>query len=386
MRQLRFDSRLLHASEPSPRPDGAIVQPIYTSSTYEHGPDADYHDVRYIRLNNTPNHIALHATLATLEEAEAALVTASGMAAISTTLLSLLRTGDHLIAQENLYGGTHAFVTSDLARLGIRCTLVDSAQPDTWAAALEPTTRAIYVETLSNPLLRVPDLPAVVDFARAHGLVSLVDNTFASPVLYQPATQGFDLSLHSATKYLNGHTDLVAGAVIGRSDLVREVKTRLDHFGGCLDPHAAWMLQRGMKTLGLRVRRQCASAHEVALYLQGHPAVERVYYPGLTDHPGHDRARTSLAAFGGMLSFELRAGVTAAERFLRSTTLAACAPSLGGVETLVTRPATTSHAGMSPAERAQRGIAEGLVRVSVGIEDVADLIDDFDRALMQAVA
>lgn len=376
-----IDTRLIHAGEPHPRIEGAVSMPVFQSAMYVSADEESYHDIPYIRLNNTPNHIALHAKLAALENAEAALVTSSGMAAITTALLTVLAQGDHLLVQENLYGGTHGFVTRDLGDFGIQFSFIDADRPDTWTEALRPTTRAVYVESMANPLLQVGDLEAVVAFARDHGLVSLIDNTFPSPMNFRPPECGFDLSLHSGTKYLNGHSDIVAGAVIGRRDLVARVKQRLDHLGGSLDPHACMMLHRGVKTLALRVRHQNGSALALARILECHAAVDRVHYPGLTSHPNHARARTLFDGFGGMLSFELRGGLEAALRFLKHVTIPVVAPSLGGVETLVTRPATTSHSGMRPEERLRAGVTDSLIRVSVGIEAVEDLLADFDRAL-----
>jgi cystathionine beta-lyase/cystathionine gamma-synthase len=377
----RLETKLIHAGEPVPRIQGAVNIPIFQSANFEYGDEQDYHSLKYIRLNNTPNHVALHEKLAASENAEAALVTASGMAAISTTFFTLLSSGDHLLIQECLYGGTHDLVTKDFAAFGLTFDFIDPADSKSWEDKLKPNTKAIYVETIGNPLLQVPELRAVVDFARGHALVSVIDNTFASPVNFRPPELGFDLSLHSCTKYLNGHSDIVAGAVIGRSDLVRMVKRRLDHLGGSLDPHAAYLLHRGMKTLAVRVERQNQSAMQIARFLASHPAVDHVYYPGLENHPGHHRARELFDGFGGMVSFELKGGVDAARRFIRSATLPINAPSLGGVETLITRPSTTSHSGMSPEDRRRAGISDGLIRLSVGIEAAEDLIEDFNQAL-----
>jgi cystathionine beta-lyase/cystathionine gamma-synthase len=377
----RLETKLIHAGEPNPRIQGAVSMPIFQSATFQYSGESDYHDLKYIRLNNTPNHIALHQKLAASENAEAALVTASGMAAISTTLLSVLSTGDHLLVQDCLYGGTHDFITKDFAAFGISYTFINGDDPDSWKRSLRPNTRAIYVEVMSNPLLQVADLKAVVQFAREHNLVSLIDNTFASPVNFRPSELGLDLSLHSCTKYLNGHSDIVAGAVIGRADLVRRVKQRLDHLGGSLDPHAAFLLHRGMKTLAVRVKFQNESTLKIARFLERHPAVELVNYAGLESHPRHARARELFDGFGGVLSFELKGGVEEAQRFMKNTTLPISAPSLGGVETLITRPATTSHSGISADNRKRLGISDRLIRLSVGIEATEDLIEDFDHAL-----
>jgi cystathionine beta-lyase/cystathionine gamma-synthase len=299
------------------------------------------------------------------------------MAAISTALLSVLKSGDHIILQDCLYGGTRDFVTKDLPDYGISHSFVAADNPRDWERALRPNTRAIYAETISNPLMQVGELPAFADFAKRRGLVSLIDNTFATPLYFRPAEHGFDLSLHSATKYLNGHTDIVAGVAIGRKALIGKIKHKLDHLGGSLDPHACFLLHRGLKTLGVRVRRQSETALELARFLKRHRAVKGVNYPGL----GDKRAKAYLDGFGGMLSFELKGGLPAARRFLKRVTLPVVAPSLGGVESLVTRPATTSHAGIPAAEREALGITESLIRVSVGLEDAADLIADFGAAL-----
>lgn len=377
----QLETKLIHAGEPEPRIYGAVSMPIFQSAMYEYAGETNYHDLKYIRLNNTPNHVVLHRKLAALENAEAALVTASGMAAITTTLLTVLSSGDHLLAQDCLYGGTHDFLTKDLASFGLSFDFIDPDDPDDWERKRRPTTRAIYVETMTNPLLQVADLKAVVEFARAHRLVSIIDNTFASPVNFRPPEWGFDLSLHSGTKYLNGHSDIVAGAIIGRAHLIERIKHKLDHLGGSLDPHAAFLLHRGLKTLAVRVRYQNESALKIARFLEAHPAVAKVNYPGLESHPRHQRARQLFDGFGGMLSFEVKGGLAAAERFMQNTRLPIIAPSLGGVETLLTRPATTSHRGLSPEDRERLGISESLIRVSVGLEATDEIIEDFDRAL-----
>jgi cystathionine beta-lyase/cystathionine gamma-synthase len=374
-------TRAVHAGEPDPRIEGAVSIPIFQSATFETSGEESYDAVRYVRLNNTPNHLSLHAKLASLEAGEAAVVASSGMAAITTTLLALLSHGDHLLALEGLYGGTHTFVTRDLAEFGIAHDLMDGNRPEIWSALLKPSTRAIYVETITNPLMQVPDLEQVVRFARKHGLVSIVDSTFATPVNYRPLDSGFDLVVHSGTKYLNGHSDLAAGAVIGSRELVRRVTHRLNHLGGVLDPHACFLLHRGIKTLVLRVRQQNENALALARFLAAHAAVDEVNYPGLETHPQHGRARKLFSGFGGMLSFEVQGGVEAAETLLSRLRIPRSAPSLGGVETLITRPATTSHAGVPAKERIRMGISDSLVRVSVGIEDPGDLVEDFKQGL-----
>ncbi|HMG36702.1 MAG TPA: aminotransferase class I/II-fold pyridoxal phosphate-dependent enzyme [Blastocatellia bacterium] len=377
----RLETKLIHSGEPQPRIGGSVVMPIFQTAMFEYAGEETYDAVRYIRLNNTPNHLVLHRKLAELESAEAALVTASGMAAISTALLTVLEAGDHLLAQDCLYGGCHTLLTEDFAKFGLSFDFIDGDDPASWERKLRPNTRAIYVEAMSNPTLQVSDLKAAVEFARAHGLVSLIDNTFASPVNFRPVEHGFDLSLHSATKYLNGHSDIVGGACIGRADLIEKITHKLNHLGGAMDPHAAFLLHRGIKTLALRVGYQNQSALEIARFLEAHSAVQRVNYPGLESHPRHKRARELFSGFSGMFSFELKGGVDAAEKFMSNTTIPLIAPSLGGIETLMTRPATTSHSGVSRDDRLRIGITDGLIRVSIGIEATEDLIEDFERAL-----
>ncbi len=379
----QLETKLIHAGEPSPLIEGAVSMPIFQSATFEYRGEQDYHSLRYIRLNNTPNHDALHQKLAAIENAEAALVTSSGMAAIATTLLALLGAGDHLLAQNCLYGGTYGLLVNDFPLLGIGVDFIDGNRPSDWQPRLKPRTRVIYVETIANPLIEIADLKAVVEFAKTHHLISVIDNTFASPVNFRPSEWGFDLSLHSCTKYLNGHSDIVAGAVIGRASLIEKINRKLAHLGGALDPHACFLLQRGLKTLAVRVRHQNQTALKIARFLEAHPAIEAINYLGLERHPNHARARELFDGFGGMLSFELRGGVKEAEEFIARLSLPISAPSLGGVESLITRPAATSHAGLSAAERLRARIADRLIRLSVGLESADDLIEDLDRALEQ---
>jgi cystathionine beta-lyase/cystathionine gamma-synthase len=377
----RIETKLVHAGNPEPRIAGAVAMPIFQSAMFEYAGEATYNDVRYIRLNNTPNHLALHRKLASLENAEAGLVGASGMAVISTALLTVLSGGGHLLAQDCLYGGTHEFLTRDFAKFGLSYSFIDADAPASWESTLTPNTKAIYVEAMTNPLLEVADLRAVVEFARAHRLVSIIDSTFASPVNFRPIDAGFDLVLHSATKYLNGHSDIVAGAIVGRVDLIEQVTHQMNHLGGSLDPHAAFLLNRGLKTLALRVRHQNRSALTIARFLERHAAVAKVNYPGLETHPRHQRARELFEGFGGMLSFELKGSVERADAFLRNANIPIVAPSLGGVETLLTRPRTTSHAGMSAQDRKRLGITDELIRMSVGIEATDELLEDLAQAL-----
>lgn len=314
----RIDTRLIHSGEPVPLIEGAVMMPIFQSATYEYREDAGF---RYTRLNNTPNHAAVAAKLAAIENAEDAVVTASGMAAITASLLTFLAPGDHILTQEALYGGTYEFIARDLTRLGIGHDFIDHADPSRWSLKLKPSTKVIFVEAMTNPLLEVADLKAVATFAREHALISMIDNTFASPVNFRPMEWGFDLSIHSCTKYLNGHSDVLAGAVAGGVEHLRMIKSTVTRLGGSLDPHACYLLYRGMKTLALRVRAQNRTALLIAQFLEDHPGVEKVNYPGLGSHPDHGRATHFFDGFGGMVSFEPRGGTKAAERFMGAATI-----------------------------------------------------------------
>jgi cystathionine gamma-synthase/cystathionine gamma-lyase/cystathionine beta-lyase len=378
-----LETRLLHAGRHSPSIEGAVIGPIFQTAQYLMGQEAEYGDVRYIRLNNSPNHLVLHHRLAAIEGAEAGLVTSSGMAAITTVLLSHLKQGDHVLAHRSLYGGTQTFLSHEARGLGIEHTSIDMTDPSGWEAALRPSTRLIYVEGISNPLMDVGDLRAVVAFARRHELVSVIDNTFATPVNFRPIELGFDLVVHSATKYLNGHSDLVAGAVVGSHERIDRVRHVLNHLGGSLDPHACFLLERGMKTLAVRVERQNRSALELARFLSARPAVRQVRYPGLETDPGHRRARDLFSGFGGMLAFYTRTAAQA-ESVLRNLRIPLHAPSLGGMESLVVRPSRSSHLGLTEPERQAIGVTDELIRVSVGLEAVDELIADFEQALSAA--
>ena len=384
----RLATRAVHAGEPEPRIEGAVSMPIFQSATFETAGETSYDAVRYVRLNNTPNHQALHAKLASLEAGEAAVVAASGMAAVTTTLLALLSRGDHLLALEGLYGGTHTFVTRDLAEFGIGHDLMDGNRPETWSALLKPSTRAIYVETITNPLMQVPDLEQVVRFARTHGLVSIIDSTFATPVNYRPLESGFDLVLHSGTKYLNGHSDLAAGAVIGSRESVRRVTHRLNHLGGVLDPHACFLLHRGIKTLVLRVRRQNENALALARFLTETPAVAGVNYPGLDSHPQRDLARRQMANTSGTLSFQVRGdGSALAHRMAQELEIIHYAVSLGHHRSLIywidteAVMASTFHLEGAQLAHYREYAGDGVFRLSVGLEDAADVCRDLDRVL-----
>ncbi|HCL29000.1 MAG TPA: cystathionine beta-lyase [Candidatus Latescibacteria bacterium] len=363
------------------RTDAAVVQPIFQSATYKATEGGSYDDIRYLRLNNSPNHRDLAVRLTAITGGEAAVVTSSGMAAITTTLMALVQSGEHILAQDCLYGGSLSFLAEDAPAMGIAVDTVDGDAPDSWAAKVRDNTRVFLVESLSNPTLRVADLAAIVSFCRERGILSVIDNTFASPVNYRPLEAGFDVEVHSATKYLNGHSDLVAGCVISTAAIIDRVTHKLNHLGGTLDPHACFLLQRGMKTLALRVAQQNENAAYLAQRLADHPAVAHVNYPSLNDHPHRVRAERLFAGFGGVLSFDVVGGGAEAQGVMDRLGLAVDAPSLGGVETLVSRPAVSSHAGQAPEQRLALGISDGLIRVAVGIEAAEDLWADFGAAL-----
>ncbi|MFQ5606390.1 MAG: trans-sulfuration enzyme family protein [Candidatus Zixiibacteriota bacterium] len=378
-----LETNLVHAGAPEPRIGGAVVTPVFQSANYlmEGGEDT-YDAVRYARLSNSPNHYTLHARLAAIEKGEAALVTSSDMAAISSTILAFVSAGDHLLAQKTLYGGAQNFLDEDSANLGFSYDAINTVTegPSEWKKLLKPTTKMIYVETISNPLIEVGDLKAVVSFAREHNLLAVIDNTFASPVNFRPLELGFDLVVHSATKYLNGHSDIVAGCVIGGAERVGKVRHLSLHLGGSLDPHAVFLFERGLKTLALRVPRQCANAQKLAEFLESHPKVKQVNYPGLKSDPGHKTAADLFDGFGGMVSF-FTGSLESARSFISAVKIPLHAASLGGVETLVGRPAEHSHLGMPPEQRDALGVSDDLIRVSVGIENIDELIEDFAQAL-----
>jgi cystathionine gamma-synthase/cystathionine gamma-lyase/cystathionine beta-lyase len=374
----RFETLAVHGGEPRPARDRSVVFPIYQGTVYEIEPGGG---VDYIRYSNTPTQTYVQDKLAALEGAEAAVVTASGMAAIATALGSVLAAGDRVIVAGNIYGGTHALLAEEARRIGWGVDFVDADDPAAWEAALRPETKAVYVESITNPLVRVGDLAGLARFAREHGLTSVIDNTFTTPVLFRPHTVGYDLVCHSATKALNGHSDLVAGVVTGAAERIDRVRHFLTLFGGSLDPNTAFLLARGLKTLALRVRAQNANALALARFLEGHRAIAEVHYPGLGSHPGHGRAKELFDGFGSMLAFRPAGGMDAAERLMRTLRIPYAAASLGGVESLLTRPAISSHAKMSAEERAAAGIGDDLIRFSTGIEAAEDLIGDFAQAL-----
>jgi methionine-gamma-lyase len=381
-------TQLIHGGDEF-NPSTAVASPIYQSATFAFDDPADIatamvaeaHPLFYGRYA-TPNTQQVAATLASLEGAEAALPVASGMAAVSLVLLGLLQAGDHVVAQKTLYPTTAKLITHKLPALGIESSLVEQTDLDAFAAAIRPHSRLIYVESPANPTLTLTDLAAVAEVARSHDLLLVVDNTFATPYNQRPLSLGADVVLHSATKYLAGHSDVVAGVIAGRAELVSRLWHEHVMFGAVLHPLEAWLLERGLKTFGLRLAGHNSNAQAVAEFLQEHPAVRRVYYPGLPDFPQSELARRQMVGgFGGMLSFDLHGGRAAGYRLLQKVKLIRLAVSLGGVHSLITHPASTISAVQSDAEIAAAGIQPGLVRLSVGLEDVADVIADLELAL-----
>ncbi|WP_205327281.1 PLP-dependent aspartate aminotransferase family protein [Glycomyces sp. YM15] len=372
-RRTRFETLAVHGGEPRPGRGGSVVFPIYQGTVFEADTSGG---MPYIRLGTNPSQRHLHGRLAALEGAEAAVATASGMAAITAALHSALGAGDHLIAAGAFYGGTRQFLAEHTERLGWAFDLVDPGDADAWREVLRPNTKAFLTETITNPDIRVGDLAGAAGFAREHGLTSIIDNTLATPVVFQPHTIGFDLVCHSATKALNGHSDLSAGAVTGSRARIERVASVLNAYGSALDPHAAFLLSRGLKTLALRVRQQNANAMAVAEYLAAHDRIAQVSYPGLASHPDHERAAAWFDGYGSVLSFRPHGGAAAAEVLVKSLRLPYAASSLGGVESLVTRPAAAGHAPLG-----EPGPSEADIRFSAGIEAAEDLVADFAQAL-----
>jgi cystathionine beta-lyase/cystathionine gamma-synthase len=366
--------------------------PIYQTSTYSfedpeslaelirQGKDAGF---VYSRWHN-PTRDALETVAADLEGGERAVSFASGMAAISTTVLALAKAGDHVVSSPALYGGTFSLMTKLLPRWGIETTLAESHRAEDMARAIRPNTRVCYTETIGNPRMQVPDLPALAAACREQDVAIVVDNTFASPFLCNPLAHGATVVVHSSTKYIGGHHDLTGGLSIGDRETLGEVRDLSIDLGGMAGPLDAWLALRGVQTLALRMERHCATARSLAQLLDDHPKVSAVWYPGLAAHPDHDVAVRLLRDFSGMLSFELAGGLEAGQRFQESLEVAMVAPSLGGVHTLAVHPPTVTHTQMTAEQRAAQGITDGLVRVSVGIEDTEDVLDDFERALEKA--
>lgn len=373
------DSTLaVHAGAGGHEAGAPVVSPIVPAATFftDAVPSGE---VLYTRYGTNPNHVVVGQKIAALEGADAALVLASGNAAMALSLLTQVGAGDHIVAQRELYGGTLEVLNKEFPRLGIETTYVENV--DGFGAAIRPTTRLILMECPVNPTIRVPDVRKVAAVAQAAGLPLFVDATFGTPINFRALELGATLVIHSATKYFGGHSDLTAGVVAGAADIVEAVRHKIKTFGAVLDPHATWLLERGVKTLAVRMQRHNENGLAIAQRLESHPAVARVYYPGLPSHPDHETARQILHGFGGMVSFVVKGGDDAALRVCGRLHMLSVAPSLGGVESLVSMPRFTSHAALTPEDRHSRGIADGFIRLSLGIEDADDIWRDLEQAL-----
>ncbi len=366
-----------HTGEVKDEQFKGAISPLYMSSSYA------FEDVaikRYPRYFNTPNQEGLCEKIAALEHAQTALIFGSGMAAVSTALMAFLSAGDHIVLQQTLYGGTYNLVTEEFAKYGISYSFTEGWKAEDFESKIQENTKVIYIETPSNPLLTITDLDAVAKLCQKHQLISMIDNTFASPVNQNPIDFGIDIVIHSATKYMGGHSDICAGAVASSEENIERIFQLAKNFGGSLSDYTVWLLERSMKTMGLRVKAQNKNAQHMAEYLENNNAIAAVYYPGLTSHPEYELAKSQMHGFGGMLSFELKETYDA-RQFRKALKLIKSSMSLAGVESTLISPAETSHAGMTPEVRAEQGIKDGLIRFSVGIEEPEDLIKDIEQAL-----
>jgi cystathionine gamma-synthase len=370
--------------------NGPLSTPIFQTSTFEVTDNDEQlrttgSDRYYTRYGNPTNTVA-EKTIAALEGVDAALTFASGMGAITTTIMALLKNGDHVVAQRDIYGGVTKFLSQWLPKMGIETTFVDTTEYEQHARAIRPNTKLLYLESPTNPTLRVVDFKKVAALAKQHNLLSMIDSTFGTPINQRPAESGIDLIMHSGTKYLGGHSDLICGAVAGRRELIERIWETRTTLGNCMDPHASWVLVRGMKTLAVRVARQNENAQRVAEFLSEHAKVRQVHYPFLKSHPQYALAREQMNGGGGMVTFEVEGTGEDARRASEAMRLFTLAPSLGGVESLVSIPVLTSHLTVPPEERRRVGITEQMIRLSVGIENADDLIADLERALASVAA
>ncbi|KSA13516.1 trans-sulfuration enzyme family protein [Maribacter dokdonensis] len=366
-----------HVGELEDKQHKGAVSPLYMSTSYA------YEDVdvkRYPRYFNTPNQEGLCKKIAALEHAESALIFGSGMAAVSTSLLAFLGAGDHVVLQQTLYGGTYNLINEEFSKYGIEYSFTSGWNADAFEAEIKANTKVIYIETPSNPLLTITDLEAIAVMAKKHGLITMIDNTFASPVNQNPIDFGIDIVIHSATKYMGGHSDICAGAVASTTENMDRIFQLAKNFGGSLSDYTVWLLERSMKTMGIRVKAQNGNALAMAIFLDGLEEVEKVYYPGLPTHIDHDIAKKQMKGYGGMLSFELNEKLDSS-KFQKALNLIKPSMSLAGVESTVLSPTQTSHALMSAEVRAEQGISDGLIRFSLGIEEIEDLKNDIQQAL-----
>lgn len=366
-----------HTGEVKDEQFQGAVSPIYLSSSYAF---MDVDVKRYPRYFNTPNQEGLSKKVAALEKAEAGMIFGSGMAAVSTALLAFLRSGDHIVLQETLYGGTYNLVVEEFEKYGISYTFTEDLSEAAFAKAITPQTKVIYIETPSNPLMKVTDMSMVSALAKKHGIVTMIDNTFASPVNQNPIDFGIDVMIHSATKYMGGHSDICAGAIATSQAHMDRIWSLAKNLGGSLSDMTVWMLERSMKTMALRVKAQNRNAKKLAKWLDKKEEISHVYYPGLKSHPDYELAKKQMSGFGGMMSFELAAHIDA-EDFQKALKLIKPSMSLAGVESTMLCPAQTSHSLLGAEERAKQGIADGLIRFSVGIEEKQDIMADIDQAL-----
>lgn len=376
--KLGINTICTHVGEIKDEQFKGAISPIYLSTSYEF----DNVDVkRYPRYFNTPNQEMLCKKIAALEKTEDALIFGSGMAAVSTTLLAFLRKGDHIVLQQTLYGGTYNFVVEEFDKFGIEYSFTKNLSIESFKKEIRSNTKVLYIETPSNPLLTITDMEAVADLAKSKGIISMIDNTFASPINQNPGEFGIDIIIHSATKYMGGHSDILAGAVAASSIHIKQIWNIAKNLGGSLSDFTVWMLERSLKTMNLRVKHQSENALKMAHYLESNSSVAKVYYPGLKNHVGHELARQQMRGFGGMVSFELKEGIDAMT-FMNRLQLIKPSMSLAGLESTMLSPTKTSHSLLSAEERAHQGIKDGLIRFSVGIEETEDLIEDIEQALL----
>jgi cystathionine beta-lyase/cystathionine gamma-synthase len=372
----------IHGGASRPGPGTGVAAPLVQSVNYAQEPGTS-EGLLYTRYGNTPNAALVQKRLAMLEGAESALVLSSGMGATACAMLALLRPGDHLISSAWIYGGTRKLFTEDIIGMGIEVSFVNPLEPRAWRKALRKNTRVIFLESPVNPTCRVIELNSLQSLAHSAGIALVIDSTFASPVNFRPIEHGVDVVIHSATKYLNGHHDILAGVVCGSEPFIDEVRRKMAVWGQAPDPFACWLLERGLKTIDVRVKRQNENAMRVAEWCSTRPQIAKVHYPGLPNHPDHQIAKTLLDGFGGMLAIELKGGGPAALKFVKKLQVFTYAASLGGVDSLVIEPRYSSHEHMSPEEREKIGIPDGFLRMSIGIENAEDLIADIEQALQQ---
>ena len=374
---MHTETKCVHSGEGTDTITRGLNTPIFPSSAHEY---LDAEDVAYPRYFNTLNQKVIVQKICELEDAEDGIIFSSGMAAISTVLLAYLKAGDHVILQDEIYGGSHAFVEMFFERFGISYSFV-ATNAESIESAIKPETRIIYIETPTNPLLSIVDIQEVADIAKRNNCITVIDNTFATPISQNPIKLGIDIVIHSGTKYLGGHSDLSCGVAVTTSNLAKNIRESATNFGGNLNALTCYILERSLKTLSIRVKQQTENAFQIATFLNNHSSIKKVYYPGLSDHPGHAIACAQMNGFGAMLSFELHNSNLSAYDFMKNLNLIKPAVSLGGIETTICDPATTSHAKVSAEVRARQGITDSLLRLSVGIENIEDLIKDIRHAL-----